>query len=447
MTRRYFLISLIILFLCFAAARRPAAAQGPPPAQGQPLAPTVVSDEAVVSFPETVTFRLQLESQQEVAAATLNYRVQRRRCVPVDTEAPAEVDGDVVEWTWIMSRSGNPPPGAELWWQWSLEDEQGNVTHTEPQTMTLEDPRFEWQTVSQEHIHLHWYEGQDVGPTLLDAAVGGLQRLEQEMGIELQDDVSFYIYGDAADMRQAVLYVQDWAGGVAFTDYNTILIGVAPEAADEWGRETVRHELAHLVVGQFGWSCLGGERPTWLEEGLATYAEGPADEGTRQDIEQAITENSFAPLRTLGGSFPSHDRQAGLAYSQSYSVVAFLLEQYGQDKLQELILTLAQGVDDDAALEAVYGFNVDGLEMAWREAIGAPPRQIPPTPTAIRAAAVPTVAPLGGPQDVPTPPSAAAPAPAVPTPRGTCALGLAPLLLLGLAVLAPGARRRRERRG
>ena len=447
MTRRYILIALLALSLAFALASRPAAAQGQPVAQGQTAAPSVLSDDAVVSFPETVTFRLQLEPQQDVAAATLNYRVARRSCVPVHTTAPADIDGDVVEWTWIMSRSGNPPPGAEIWWQWSLEDAQGNVTHTAPQTMTLEDPRFEWQTVSHERVHLHWYEGPDVGPTLLEAAVSGLQRLEQEMGIELQDDVRFYIYGDAADMRQAVLYVQDWAGGVAFTDYNTILIGVAPQSADGWGRETVRHELAHLVVGQFGWSCLGGDRPTWLEEGLAVYAEGPAGEGTRRDIERAIEENSFVPLRTLSGSFPSHDRQAGLAYSQSYSVVAFLLEQYGQEKLQELILTLAQGMDDDAALEAVYGFNVDGLEMAWRQAIGAPPRPIPPTPTAIRAAAVPTVAPLSGPQSVPTPPSAASPPPATPKPTGACAMGLTPLLLLGLGAVVSADRRRRLGKG
>jgi hypothetical protein len=68
--------------------------------------------------------------------------------------------------------------------------------------------------------------------------------------------------------------------------------------------------------------------------------------------------------------------------------------------MQSLILTLAEGEGYDEALEAVYGFNADGLEVAWRQAIGAPSRQIPPTPTAISAAAIPTIVPLNGAQSL-----------------------------------------------
>ena len=63
--------------------------------------------------------------------------------------------------------------------------------------------------------------------------------------------------------------VQEWAGGVAFTEYNTILMGVPPNIVDTRGVDVVPHELAHLVIGQYGRSCVGGSRPTWLEEGLA----------------------------------------------------------------------------------------------------------------------------------------------------------------------------------
>ena len=232
--------------------------------------------------------------------------------------------------------------------------------------MTLSDDRFEWQTVSAENIDLHWYRGEEVGPLLLDAAVEAQQRLETEMGITLTDDVDLWIYGDSGDMRDAVLYIQDWAGGVAFTEYNTILIGVPPNIADDWGVSTVAHELAHLVTGQFGRSCVGGSRPTWLEEGLATYAEGEIDAQTTQDIENALENNTFAPLRSLNGSFPAHGGAAGSAYSQSYSVVDYLLDTYGQAQMAALITTLATGESYDDALTDVYGFNTDGLETEWR---------------------------------------------------------------------------------
>jgi hypothetical protein len=276
---------------------------------------------------------------------------------------------------------------------------------------------------------------------LLEAAVAGLERLEADMGISLQDDVNIYIYEDAAAMREAVLYVQDWAGGLAFPEYSTILIGVPPSQAESWGRETVRHELAHLVTGQYGWSCLGGSRPTWLEEGMAVYAEGQPDAATEAQLDAAVAANSFLPLRTLAGSFPSHDAEASLAYSQSFSVVNYLLAAYGEEALQELITVLASGLGYDEALEAVYGFNVDGLEMAWREAIGAPPRAIPPTPTPLRAAAVPTAAPLSPPMHMPTPAGldSATSAPGT----GLCAGAALPLLLAGPLLGAAWVSRRR----
>jgi hypothetical protein len=326
-------------------------------------------------------------------------------------------------------------------------DAGGRSFTTPRQSLTFTDDRFTWRTVTAQGIQLHWYRG-DVGPTLLEAAVAGLNRLQGDMGIELQDGVQFFIYGSAEDMRQAVLYIQDWAGGVAFSDYNIILIGVPPNMAATWGSSTVRHELVHLVVGQFGRSCIGGHRPTWLEEGLAVYAEGEPQDSILNDIEQGLSDNSFAPLRSLNGAFPAHDAAAGVAYSQSYSVVNFMLETYGQEKMQALLLALAEGAGYDEALQQVYGFNVDGLELAWREAMGAPPRTIPLTPTAIVAANIPTVVPYGLPGDVPTPESAAAPPPAAPQKSpGVCSLGVLPLFLLAVAAGAlPDQTRRRRRR-
>lgn len=397
--------------------------------QAQPSAPAIIRNQADVQFPDQVTFQLEFEGQ--ITDAVLTYDVIQTSCLEADAQVPVKVDGNQLEWTWVMIRSGNPPPGAELWWEWTLTDDNGSTFTTPRQTLTLTDDRFDWRTVSAENIRLNWYQGDEVGPLLLDAAVAGLHQLQDEMGIQLQTEVQFYIYGSSQDMRDAVLYIQDWAGGVAFSEYNTILMGVPPSIAADWGRTTVRHELAHLVIGQFGMSCVGGRRPTWLNEGLAVYAEGEPGSHTLADIENGIRNDQFEPLRSLNGAFPAHDAAASMAYSQGYSVVDFMLATYGPEKMQELLLTLADGDGYDEALEQVYGVNVDGLETAWRAAIGAPPRQIPPTPTPLSAASVPTAVPIGAPVSVPTPPAAAAPPPETKPPStGVCGLGLIPLLLV-----------------
>ena len=398
----------------------------------------VVANTVQVNFPQDVTFHLEVAENSDVVEAVLIYDVGQVSCLDAVTEVPVQVEGTSLEWTWEMVRSGNPPPGATLNWQWELTTSDGTITKTPTETITFLDDRFEWQTVTAPNIRLHWYDGDEVGPLLLDAAVAGLDQLQNEMGITLSSEVQLFIYGDSDDMRDAVLYIQEWAGGVAFSDYNIILIGVPPRIAESWGKPTVRHELAHLVIGQFGRSCVGGSRPTWLNEGLAVYAEGEPNETIQQDIANGIENNRFEPVRSLNGAFSSHGPEAGIAYSQSYSVVDFLLESYGQEKVQDLLLTLSQGIGYDEALEAVYGFNVDGLELAWRESLDLPKREIPPTPTAVSAAAIPTIEPFGLPESVPTEPAAAATAvpPTTSNPSGgICNLTAFPLLLVGFGLV------------
>ena len=404
--------------------------------------PVVTRNEAVVDFPNSVTFQLEYDSDTAIADAVLTYEVEQFGCLDAAANVPVALSGDGAEWQWVMRRSGNPPPGATLRWHWTVTDVNGVETITPAQEFTFEDGRFDWQTVQSGDISMNWYEGDAVGPILLEAAVEGLARLENEMGIQMDSDINFYIYGDSAEMRDAVIFIQDWAGGVAFSEYNTILMGVPPNIADSWGRSTVQHEMAHLVIGQYGQSCIGGRRPTWLDEGLAVYAEGAPDAETLNPIADGIANDTFAPLRSLNGAFPAHGDGVGSAYAQSYSVVNYLFEEYGSEKMQELLLTLAAGNGYDEALEAVYGFNVDGLEVAWRAAILAPPRTIPPTPTPIVAAAVETAVSQSIPRHMPTPPEANQP-PATetkppPASTGICGLGMVPFLLMGvLAITKP----------
>lgn len=403
-----------------------------------------VSNDAIVDFPNEVTFRLEWASESPIVEAVLTYDVERISCLEAASSVPVEVTGNTLEWTWVMIRSGNPPPGTELWWEWTLTDADGNSFTTERQILTLSDDRFEWRTLEAEGIQLHWYRGDEVGETLLDAAVTGLERLQSEMGIDLEEGAQLFIYGSSEDMRQAVLYIQEWAGGVAFSQYNVILIGVPPELADDWGRSTVRHELTHLVMGRFSFSCVGGTIPTWLNEGLAVFGEGELSADFAEALDDAVRNDRLSPVRSLNGAFPAGEEEAVIAYAQSYSLVAYLLDEFGQEKMQQLALTMAQGNGYDEALEEVYGFNEDDLEIAWREKIGASQRTIPPTVTPIVAALIPTYEPVGAPADLPTPPSAADPPPtASPKSPGICGLAMMPFLLLFLAVKAVPGRRMR----
>jgi hypothetical protein len=301
------------------------------------------------------------------------------------------------EWTWEMRQSGSLPPGAQLWWRWRITDVNGQETVTETQTATWLDDTHAWQTVNHgDHLRLHWYAGdQAFANDLAQAASNGLQFNERQSGLKAQEPIDIYIYASTDDLKEAILYEPSWTGGQAFPDQNIVILGVSESNLD-WGRDAIVHELTHVLVGHLTFSCLG-DVPTWLNEGLAVYSEGELDPASARQLEDAIRDDTLLTVRSLSSGFSEVADKAYLSYSQSYSVTKFLVETYGQEKMTSLLLSLRDGSTIDEALMQTYGFHVEGLESAWREAIGAQPLSgtsqptLQPSPTF-----VPTIVPVGG---------------------------------------------------
>ncbi len=180
-----------------------------------------------------------------------------------------------------------------------------------------------------------------------------------------------------------------------------------------WGMGAIAHELMHTVVDDSTFSCLV-EIPTWLNEGLAMVSESGPGAQELANLQNAINQNTIFPLHSLGGNFPEDADQAQLAYDQSYSVVNYLLQTEGAAQMRSLLTSLSGGTTIDDALNAVYGFNVDGLDTAWRKSVGAQPlpaSQLEPTAT-------PTVVPTFEPLSV-NPAATLAPSPTAGGPTST----------------------------
>ena len=204
--------------------------------------------------------------------------------------------------------------------------------------------------------------------------------------------IDLYLYASYEDLRDAVLYEPGWTGGQSYGEHNIIILGV-PEGYEDWGKAAIAHELMHNVVDRFTFSCLV-RIPTWVHEGLAMVSEGgPGAEGMAM-LQRAIDRNNIFPLRSLGGGFPEDPDKAELAYNQSYSVVDFLIRRGDAARMRSLLELLGSGMTADESLQKLFGFNVDSLDAAWRESVGADPLAqdaLAPTPT---ATFVPTYKPL-----------------------------------------------------
>jgi hypothetical protein len=362
---------------------------------------TVQENWAEVSFPESITFHLEAKSSSEIASVRLEFGTDALACgesvsraIPEDFEPDTEI---AVEWVWNLRRSGATPPGTDVWWRWILENEAGAEVETPVQRLIFLDDFIPWQTRESDHLSLNWYEGTDqFAAALLQAGEDALVRLDQMTGVTIEEKAKIYIYASSEDMQEATLFAPTWSGGLAFPWYSTVLIGVAPYNIG-YGLDTIAHELAHVLIGHYTFSCVDST-PNWIDEGLAMVTEGDLDSYLQDILLDAVDNDSLISVREVGQIFSAERELALLSYAESFSLVTYLLETYGDEPMLELLDHFRQGKSEDTALNEVYGFNRDGLEMEWRDWLGAALMQeVSDQDAAPTATLVPTFAPIVGP--------------------------------------------------
>ncbi len=381
----------LVLFLILTGALL-----APQQAQAAPHA-NVEADSATLDFPNTVTFSATLTSSTDIVSVTLEYGNEQLTCGEVvakafpDFSPGTEVD---VAWLWDMRQSGSLPPGTTIWWRWRYTDSTGKEFLSEKQTITWLDSQHDWKTLADKDVRIHYYgKSESFAQTMLDAGLEGLRRNKDQAGMTPDIPVEIYVYPSYDEMRDAILYEPQWTGGLAYSDSSIIIMGTSGD--DEFDKATVIHEVTHILVGRNAFTCIGFI-PTWLNEGLAVYNEGPLDQSMQAQFDIALRDDEFFPVRSLGGNFSEIPEKALLSYAQSYSVVNFMLETYGQEKMSQLLTALSNAEPVDDALVSIYGLDTDGLDAAWRDSLGLAPLTVAqataqPTPTY-----VPTYIPIAG---------------------------------------------------
>lgn len=332
---------------------------------------TIVDSSAQVEFPGKLDFTLSARSDVNITDIRLHYQVDRMSFAQVTSEVYIEFVPDTsvdADWSWDMRKTGGLPPGSGVLYWWTVEDARGDRVETTPVEIEFDDNRYLWRSLTEGMVTIHWYQGDDsFAQELMTIAQQALNRLAEDTGAELEKQVKMYIYADTDDLRGAMVFPQEWTGGVAFTRYGTIAIGISADELD-WGRRAIAHELTHLVVHQVTLNPYSG-LPTWLNEGLAMYTEGELEPIFDTILDEATAEGNLISVRSLSSPFSAHVGQSLLSYAQSYSIVDFLIIEYGQGEMLELLNIFNQGSGYDGALERVYGFDMDGLDALWRDYI------------------------------------------------------------------------------
>jgi hypothetical protein len=356
---------------------------------------TIERSEAVAQIPEKITFFLTARhTEMKFNKAVLHYGIEQLSCQESEAQREVEMHPAAhidVSWSADFKDSEILLPGMRLWWRWELTLSDGSVFNTDTQQITVQDQRHKWQSLKQGNLFLDWYQGDAAfGARLMGMLANSKSQLARDLGIEIDDLVHVTVYPSYDELHEALVETYEWTGAVALPEMGVILMAAQPGMDyDEHG--TIAHELTHLAVRRLTFNCVGADLPTWLNEGLAERGEGPASSDAKAEVTAALDAGRLDSLPSLAGSFSAYNAQAQVQYAQSQLVVHFLVEEFGAEKLDQLLAEIGKGTAIDAAMESVYGFDSAGLDARWRKSLGYDaPAQSAATP--IAATAIPTFA-------------------------------------------------------
>jgi hypothetical protein len=349
------------------------------------------SQDVANNFPDEIVFRLSANS----AAANIEKVTVRYQILPDGVpayEVPEFNPGRLVQIDFHLNANDGQlylAPGAEIRYHWEIEDAAGNEVSTAPDTFVYQDTRYDWVSASEGAVSVHWYGDRDA-ESYLRVAADTLERMSALLSVQAIFPVKVWVYDDNDDMLAALprrsqgQEIERRTAGVRVASDTVLMLA-------DGGGDILRHELTHVVTKVAGVGPYG-DLPAWLDEGTAMYAQSEPGEGFTGALDGAVDRDRLLSVRSMTSPTGDPDKVT-LFYGEAWSLVSFLVEEYGEEKFARLYAVFKDGSTTDNALQQVYGFDQEGFEDAWRASVGLAPRQratATPSPAATPAQASPT---------------------------------------------------------
>jgi len=246
---------------------------------------------------------------------------------------------------------------------------------------------FKYNICSTKHFDIYYYdECKNILSFVIDSLENAYDDITKKMGVEIKQKIPFFLYIGHNDFEQNnVVYVGEATGGVteAFKSRFTIpYLG-----SKSYFNSVVRHEFTHVC--QFAILFAGWWKtpslmksiiyPHWLLEGLAVYSESNFDT-TEQDVLLRDTvikssdtgtqsKNDLISITHLHNFNHLKPHQVELAYNESGALIAYLVDEYGWDKVMEILRLYKNRFDATSVLKDTIGIDPFTLDRKFQESI------------------------------------------------------------------------------
>ncbi len=200
---------------------------------------------------------------------------------------------------------------------------------------------------------------------VLKIAEDALPEISRFIGDEYSRNIHIKLISDMEEFERLTRAgLPDW--GVGFADAkNSLIIICSPRVARKNLdiKSITRHELAHIILG----GAADGKRlPRWFNEGVAMYCSNEWRFGREKILAIANFTNTLIPLSLIDYTFPRDRNKAEIAYTESFSAIAYIIQNFGLDGLRDITKNLRYKNFEDAFF-ASLGITYDEFTDEWEK--------------------------------------------------------------------------------
>ncbi len=214
--------------------------------------------------------------------------------------------------------------------------------------------------MSQNDAHILW-------PYLEPLLEESWDTLTAKYSFEPEGPILIEIFENTEDFAVRSVGLPD-IGPLVGICFGKVITLISPDTLSANWQEIVWHEFMHVITLQM----TNNRMPRWLSEGISVWEEreGRPYWGRSQglDLVRAASEDKLLHVAELNSGFSGARNNAdlGFAYFQSYLVVDYIAENYGFDKLVELVKQYAFIKEDSERFSEVFNLSLDEFDRGFR---------------------------------------------------------------------------------
>jgi len=234
-----------------------------------------------------------------------------------------------------------------------------------------------WYIAETEHFQIyHYSEEKHLVPKVSKFLEKAYEKVTGDLDISIEKKTPFFLYLTHNHFEQNnIADTGEGVGGFSEPYKNRFVIPVT--GSDKELEHVITHEFTHIA--QFNiwysgfWKSANLMRfvlyPLWIIEGLSEYESTEWETYDHMMLRDVAISDRIIPLGKLHSFNHLKGHQVYLAYQEGHSAITFMAEQYGKDKVPQLIKNLRESVDVSGVFSRTLGTDIDGFDQKWRKHI------------------------------------------------------------------------------